>query len=874
MKRLTLGILAHVDSGKTTLTEAMLYTSGMLRKIGRVDHGDAFLDTHAIEKKRGITIFSKQAELNYDDCSFTLLDTPGHVDFSSETERALSAMDYAILLISAPDGVQSHTETLFKLLKKRRVPTFVFINKMDITSKSKAELIDELTKLDAGFVDFSADRPINSFYEELAVCSEVMLEEYLSSGTVSGDAISSAIKHRQLFPCYFGSALRIDGIEALLNGIRSYTLEIKPYDRFGARVFKIAADDSGARLTFIKITSGSLKVKSVLSGSDANGEWSEKADQLRIYSGSRFRNVDEAYAGSICAVCGLTRARPGDGLGIEKADSKPVLEPVLQYRVELPQGVDAVKALAALRKLEEEDPELNVTWSERLKEIHVSLMGEIQLEVLQSLMKSRFNMDISFGQGGIIYKETIENKVEGVGHYEPLRHYAEVHLILEPLQRGSGLVFAAKCPEDKLERSWQRLILTHLAEKVHTGVLTNSPITDIKITLVSGKAHIKHTEGGDFRQATYRAVRQGLMQAKSTLLEPFYQFSLTVPTDCIGRALNDMQNMYAQFEPPVQDGDMACIRGLAPVSTMHGYSAALAGYSRGRGRLSLQAARYMPCHNSDEVIANIGYDAENDVEEPADSIFCQKGAGHVVKWDKVFDFMHIERALRETKKLDNISEAPLYRPLSRADEAELIRIYERTYGPIKSDPLAAFRRSAPKATQSTAGIAPFPTGPDYLLVDGYNIIFAWDDLAEIAKENMDLARSKLINLLCNYKGVRQCEVIVVFDAYRVKGGIGSIEKVNNITVVYTKEAETADTYIEKATHELGRDYRVEVATSDRMEQLIIAGNGAARLSASEFRKQVDAAVGAMRKLIEEYALRDKPSSKLAEARISGLDGSR
>ncbi len=871
MKRLAIGILAHVDSGKTTLSEAMLYASGTLRKLGRVDHGNAFLDTHALEKQRGITIFSKQAELNYSGCCFTLLDTPGHVDFSAETERALGAMDYAILVISAPDGVQSHTETLFRLLKRANVPTFVFVNKMDISQKSRAEVLAELSKLSSGFIDFSADRPKDEFYDEMATCSEEMLNEYLSEGTIDDKKIAFAVKSRLVFPCCFGSALKLSGIDGFLDCMERYTLPTPNSNEFGAKVFKIAADAQGARLTFIKITSGSLKVKTMLTGTDGNEAWSEKADQLRIYSGAKFRTVDEAFAGSVCAVCGLTRAKPGNGLGAERSAPKPMLEPVLTYSVALGSGLDAAKALAALKRLEDEDPELRVIWDERLKEIHVRIMGDIQLEVLQSLMKSRFNMDISFNRGGILYKETIADKVEGVGHYEPLKHYAEVHLILEPLKRGSGLIFAAKCPEDKLDRNWQRLVLTHIAEKAHIGVLTGSPVTDMKITLVSGRAHIKHTEGGDFRQATYRAVRHGLMQAESVLLEPWYEFILTVPANCIGRALSDMQLMYADFNAPEQDASSATIRGFAPVAAMQGYSSQLALYTRGMGKLSIIGSEYRECHNSAEVICQIGYDAEADTFNTADSVFCSHGAGHIVKWSNVFDNMHLERALKPPAEAYTAADIPEYRPLSRADEAELIRIYERTYGPIKSNPLAAFRRTASKPAANTAAIASFPAGPDYLLVDGYNIIFAWDDLAAIAREDMDLARSRLINLMCNYKGVRQCELILVFDAYRIKGHMGSVEKVNNITVVYTKEAETADTYIEKASHELSKSYRVEVATSDRMEQAIIIGNGAARLSADEFRKQVDAAIAAMRSLIDEYALRDKSTVKLVQGKITGLD---
>lgn len=870
MKRLTIGIMAHVDSGKTTLSEAMLYLGGMLRKIGRVDHGDAFLDTHSLEKERGITVFSKQAELNYSGCEFILLDTPGHVDFSAETERALNAMDYAILVISAPDGIQSHTETLFRLLKRANVPTFIFVNKMDICSRSKAEIINELAKLSSACIDVSADRPKNELYEELATCSEEMLDEYLAWGTISDKLIADAVKSRALFPCYFGSALKLSGVDGLLDGLADYTKPLACNQKFGARVFKVAADAQGARLTFVKITSGSIKVKTMLNGMSGGKEWAEKIDQIRIYSGAKFRMVDEAFAGSVCALCGLASAKPGDALGCEKPAPKPMLEPVLSYCVIPDAALDPAKVFAAIKRLEDEDPQLNVIWDDRLKEIHVRIMGEIQLEVLQSLMQSRFNMQITFGRGSILYKESIVDKVEGVGHYEPLRHYAEVHLILEPAKRGSGLIFAANCSEDKLDKNWQRLILTHLAEKTHLGVLTGSPITDMKLTLVAGRAHLKHTEGGDFRQATYRAVRQGLMQAQSVLLEPWYEFTLRIPAESIGRALSDMQQLSADTDIPEQDGAAATIHGFAPAANMQGYSAKLALYTHGEGRLSIMGSEYRNCHNAAEVIEQIGYDAAADVQNTADSVFCSHGAGHTVKWDKVFDNMHLERTLKP-KREAQMPNIPAYKPLSKADEAELIRIYERTYGPIKSDPLAAFRRTTPKASSANNVMLPFPSGPDYLLVDGYNIIFAWDELADIAKDNMELARSRLINLLCNYKGVKQCEIILVFDAYRIKGNVGSVDKVNNITVVFTKEAETADTFIEKATHELSRNYRVEVATSDRMEQIIIAGNGAARLSAEEFKKQVNAAMDAMRELIEKNSLVNKPSVKLAEGRKTGLD---
>ena len=858
MKRLTIGILAHVDSGKTTLSEGLLYCAGMLRKLGRVDHGDAFLDTHALEKSRGITIFSKQARLLYGDCEFTLLDTPGHVDFSAEAERTLSVLDYALLVVSGSEGIQPHTETLFKLLCRYSVPTFVFINKMDIAHLSRQELMGGLKKMGDGFIDFSAGVPKEEFYDGLAMCSEDMMEQYLDTGTVSADAIRQSIRQRQVFPCFFGSALKLEGIKELLAGLEEYTAEPPRGDEFGARVFKISDDPQGARLTHMKITSGCLKVKDVLHGSG----WAEKADQIRIYSGAKYQTVDQAPAGMVCAVTGLTAAHPGDGLGAEAGAPSPVLEPVLTYRAVLPEGVDAHKALSALRKLEDADPAQHVTWNEGLQEIRVQLMGEVQLEIVQSLLKERFGLDIGFDQGGILYKETITSTVEGVGHYEPLRHYAEVHLLLQPLEAGGGLVFSTGCKEDELDKNWQRLILTHLKEKTHLGVLTGSPITDMSITLVAGKAHLKHTEGGDFRQATYRALRQGLMQAESKLLEPWYSFSLQVPQECVGRAMNDLQAMGASFAPPEQRQEDAVISGTAPVIKLQGYPAVLTGYTKGRGRLSCEGAKYLPCHNSDEVIAAIGYDPESDTDNPADSVFCSHGAGHTVKWNAVFDNMHIPAVLRPKHEPEHEHAAPI---LSKSDEEELIRIYERTYGPIRSNPIAAFRPSVSVQSQGFRLPEAAETGPEYLLVDGYNIIFAWDDLAAIAKEDMDLARSRLVNLMCNYRGLHRCEVILVFDAYRIKGNTGSFENVNNISVVYTKEAETADSYIERTTHELSKNYRVQVATSDRMEQLIIIGNGAMRISADAFRKEVNRTEAVMRELMAEKA---NGGQKLMEGKIS------
>ena len=858
MKRLTIGILAHVDSGKTTLSEGLLYCAGMLRKLGRVDHGDAFLDTHALEKSRGITIFSKQARLLYGDCEFTLLDTPGHVDFSAEAERTLSVLDYALLVVSGSEGIQPHTETLFKLLCRYSVPTFVFINKMDISHLSRQELMGGLKRLGEGFIDFSDDVPKDEFYDGLAMCSEDMMEQYLDTGTVPADTIRQSIRQRQVFPCFFGSALKLEGIKELLAGLEEYTTEPPRGDEFGARIFKISDDPQGARLTHMKITSGCLKVKDVLHGSG----WAEKADQIRIYSGAKYQTVDQAPAGMVCAVTGLTAAHPGDGLGAEAGAPSPVLEPVLAYRAVLPEGVDAHKALSALRKLEDADPALHVAWNEGLQEIRVQLMGEVQLEIVQSLLKERFGLDIGFDQGGILYKETITSTVEGVGHYEPLRHYAEVHLLLQPLEAGGGLVFSTGCKEDELDKNWQRLILTHLKEKTHLGVLTGSPITDMSITLVAGKAHLKHTEGGDFRQATYRALRQGLMQAESRLLEPWYSFSLQVPQECVGRAMNDLQAMGASFAPPEQRQEDAVISGTAPVIKLQGYPAVLTGYTKGRGRLSCEGARYLPCHNSDEVIAAIGYDPESDTDNPADSVFCSHGAGHTVKWNAVFDNMHIPAVLRPKREPEHEHAAPI---LSKSDEEELIRIYERTYGPIRSNPIAAFRPSVSVQSQGFRLPEATETGPEYLLVDGYNIIFAWDDLAAIAKEDMDLARSRLVNLMCNYRGLHRCEIILVFDAYRIKGNTGSVETVNNISVVYTKEAETADSYIERTTHELSKNYRVQVATSDRMEQLIIIGNGAMRISADAFRKEVDRTEAAMRELMAEKA---NGGQKLMEGKIS------
>ncbi len=850
MKRLVIGILAHVDSGKTTLSEGMLYCAGEIRRLGRVDHGDAFLDTHEIERDRGITIFSKQAVLKWKDTEFTLLDTPGHIDFSAETERTLGVLDYAVLVISGIDGVQNHTETLWRLLKRYNVPAFLFINKMDISAHSRAELMEDIKKrLGGGCVDFTERG--EEFNEDAAMCSEELMESFLENGLIKDEQIRRAILNRKIFPCYFGTALKNSGVEELLNGIDTYTSSPEYGSEFGARVFKISEDEQGARLTHMKITGGSLKVKTLLSGGYTE-KWSEKVNAVRIYSGTKFKAVDEVCAGQICAVTGLAKTYAGEGLGADAGGEQPVLEPVLSYRVELPDGVDSHTMLEKLRKLEEEDPELHIDWNERHQEIHVRIMGEVQLEVLKRIISERFKIEVEFGQGSIAYKETISAPVEGVGHYEPLRHYAEVHLLMEPLERGSGLVFETSCSEDVLGRNWQRLIMTHLEEKTHIGVLTGSPITDMKITLIAGRAHLKHTEGGDFRQATYRAVRHGLRRAENVMLEPWYEFRLEVPTENVGRAMNDIQQMGGEFTQPESDGEFSILCGSAPVDKMRSYHTDVTGYTRGRGRLSCSVAGYRECHNSDEVIEKIGYDCDADLENTADSVFCSHGAGFVVSWDEVTDYMNLDGLSfddGDVNEQDVQAAARAYVERAATDK-ELMQIFEKTYGPVKREMHAALRtKKQTSAAQKTFKAKPLPKGPEYLLVDGYNIIFAWDELKAAASESLDFARNRLINILSNYQGYRQCEVILVFDAYKVKGNPGSVERVDNISVVYTREAETADMYIEKVTHEIGRKHRVRVATSDNLEQIIILGAGAVRVSADAFKKEVDLAEKEIRKFM-------------------------
>lgn len=852
MKRLTIGILAHVDAGKTTLSEMLLYKTGEIRRLGRVDHGDTFLDNNSLERSRGITIFSKQAVLKCGDCIISLLDTPGHIDFSVEAERVLQVLDYAVLVISGTDGVQSHTETLWRLLSRYNIPTFFFINKMDIAENRNSDLIGELTKrFGAGFVDFSADRSSEAFYEAVSMCDNILMEQFLENGSVNDGDIVSAIAGRRIFPCCFGSALKDIGVDEFIEVLCNYTAQPVFGNEFGAKVFKIADDGQGSRLSYMKITGGSLKVRTAVS--DFGKKWTEKVNQIRIYSGAKFQAVDEAVAGTVCAVTGLTKTVTGQGIGAERDSFSPVIEPVLSYRIDLPHDVDAHTALSKLRILEEEDPQLHIVWNEQLQEIHIALMGKIQLEILKSIIAERFGMNVDFSNGGITYKETIENKVEGVGHYEPLRHYAEVHLILEPAERGSGVKFCSSCREDDLDKNWQRLILSNLQEKTHLGVLTGSPLTDVKITLASGRAHLKHTEGGDFRQASWRAVRNGLMKAKSVLLEPRYDFRLEIPNENVGRALTDIQQMCGEFEPPVSNGETTVIIGNAPVSEMQDYHSDVIGYTHGRGRLICTVKGYFPCHNQDEIITAAGYDPESDLDNSADSVFCAHGAGFNVKWNEVGSYMHLESALKERN--DDFFEPITRQQVSSyrdrlVEDKELMEIFERTYGPIKRDKRTAMYTEKEPASSKKFKASPIPKGPEYLLVDGYNIIFAWDELKKAAEENLDLARSMLINTLCNYQGFRQCSLILVFDAYKVKGSVGEVEKVNNITVVYTKEAETADTYIEKATHDLSKEHRVRVATSDNLEQTIILGNGAYRISASEFYDEIKRTEKAIRELIE------------------------
>ena len=864
-KQITMGILAHVDAGKTTLSEGILYTCKAIRKLGRVDHQDAFLDTNTLEKNRGITIFSKQAECTLGEFGITLLDTPGHVDFSAEMERTLQVLDYGILVISGADGVQGHTETLWRLLSRYQIPVFLFINKMDQPGTDRETLLVELKeKLDTNCVDFSADQTSEDWKEQVAVCDEQVMEAYLEGEEISRVQIQKMIRERKLFPCYFGSALKLTGVKEFLEDLKLRIRESSYPESFGAKIYKITRDSQGERLSHMKITGGVLKVKSVVSngkpGESGEGIWQEKVNQIRIYSGEKYTMVSEAKAGTVCAVTGLSATYPGQGLGNEQASDMPVLEPVLSYRVGLPEEVNVHQALLQLRQLEEEEPLLHIVWNGTLGEIYAQVMGEVQIEILKSLIKERFGMTVTFDEGNIVYKETILEPVEGIGHFEPLRHYAEVHLLLEPGETGSGLTFATDCSEDVLDRNWQRLILTHLEEREHKGVLLGAPITDMKITLLTGRAHIKHTEGGDFRQATYRAVRQGLRKAKSQLLEPYYEFRLEVPSEQVGRSMTDIQKMLGEFDPPKTEGEMTVLTGSAPVVTMRDYQKEVISYTSGRGRLSCTLKGYYPCHNQEEVVEAVGYDPEADLENPTGSVFCAHGAGFVVNWDRVEEYMHVESGRNAPAGQETKSEKPVTAKNWKeenekylATEKELEEIFERTYGPIRKlgeeppvgrsvkgwkksrrDPLEGYGKSTSDYKQKKT-----PDGEkEYLLVDGYNIIFAWEDLKELAAANIDGAREKLMDILCNYQGFKKCTLILVFDAYKVKGNPGSVETYHNIHVVYTKEAETADQYIEKTVHEIGRKYRVTVATSDQLEQVIILGQGGQRMSARELLEDV------------------------------------
>ena len=862
MKNCCIGVLAHVDAGKTTLSEAMLYHCGSIRKLGRVDHQDAFLDTDVMERERGITIFSKQALLDLGDLEVTLLDTPGHVDFSAEMERTLRVLDCAILVISGSDGVQSHTRTLWRLLQRYQVPTFLFVNKMDLTGADKPALLDNLKqKLDGGCVDFS--QPDEERFEEIALCDEAVMETYLNSGAIGDDAITELVRQRKLFPCFFGSALKLEGVEDFLNALERFAPLPSYPQEFGARVFKISRDAQGARLTFLKVTGGTLRTKDLLSNrredTPEDKVWTEKADQLRLYSGAKFRPVDQAPAGSVVAVTGLTRTSPGEGLGFEAPWTGPVLEPVLTYQVILEDGTDPATALGRLRQLEEEDPQLHVVWNEHNRVIHIQLMGEVQLEILKRLLEERFHMAVSFGTGSIVYRETIAHPVEGIGHFEPLRHYAEVHLLMEPGAPGSGLVIGTCCSTDVLDLNWQRLVLTHLEEKAHLGVLTGSPITDMRIILVAGRSHDKHTDGGDFRQATYRAVRQGLMQADSVLLEPWYEFRLELPGDQVGRAITDIQRKGGEVNPPELQGEETVLTGSAPVAGMQDYAQEVAAYTRGQGRLLCSPGGYKPCAEAEKVIEAIDYDPERDVDNTADSVFCAHGGGFNVRWDQVPAYAHVSSGLNfnPEPEEEEVATAPRSRSAyvgSAEQDKELMAIFERTYGPTKQrsfDPPKAPRRPVSGEAPSRAAIQLKNAGPEYLLVDGYNIIFAWDDLKKLAQENLDAARKRLMDQLSNFAGWKKCRTILVFDAYKVKGGQGSVEHYHNIDVVYTKEAETADSYIEKVTYQLRHSSRVRVATSDGPEQLIILGHGALRVSASSFQEEMTEALAQISHVMEQ-----------------------
>ena len=850
MKRLVVGMLAHVDAGKTTLSEGLLYTAGALRRLGRVDHGDAFLDTHGLERERGITIFAKQAILQVGDARLTLMDTPGHVDFSAEMERALQVLDYAVLVISGSDGVQSHTETLWGLLERYGVPVFLFVNKMDLATASRPALLKELRqRLGSGCTDFSLPRP--ALEEEAAMCSEALMEAYLETGSLSDAGIAKAIQSRKLFPVYFGSALKLEGIQDLLQGLLRDTRQPSYGEAFGARVYKVTYE-AGVRLTWMKITGGTLRAKAMLSNRSAatapDQVWEEKADQLRLYDGAKYTPIPQAEAGTLCAVTGLTRTRPGQGLGAEVDDKPPLLEPVITYRLLFPPETNLYDTYGKLKQLQEEDPQLHLSWDEANREIHAQLMGEVHKEVLERLIAQRYGLQVAFGPGAILYKETILQPVEGIGHYEPLRHFAHVHLRLEPGPPGSGVVLDTQCSEDVLARNWQRLILTHLAEKQHLGVLTGSPITDVRITLLDGKAHLKHTEGGDFRQATYRAVRQGLMQASSILLEPYYRFRLALPEDSVGKAMADLQRMDCEFQPLPQEGGNTLLAGSGPVAMLGDYARQVAAYTRGRGKLALVPDGYRPCKHEQAVIAEKGYDPERDLENTPDSVFCSHGAGITVKWDQVPARCGAAQPRRQGPEADGPGQAPRK---GKDEEAELAAIFQRTYGPVKDRTFLLRPKPGASVLDTEAMLQATDPAESYLLVDGYNIIYAWEDLRALAREGLHIAREGLIRLLMDYQGYRQCNLILVFDAYKVTGGEERVEKQGGIYLVYTREAEIADVYIERVAAKLGPNKQVRVATSDGLEQLIVLGKGALRVPAGAFRKEVDQSIGEVRAFLEK-----------------------
>ena len=953
MKKLVVGILAHVDAGKTTLSESILYRSGSIRELGRVDHKTAFLDTFPLERLRGITIFSKQAVFTLGDIEITLLDTPGHVDFSAEMERTLQVLDYAVLVINGAEGVQGHTETLWKLLSHYNIPVFLFVNKMDQAGTDPAEILADLKKyLDEGCTDFGKEQAGESMMENIAMCEESLLDQYLETGLVEKNEIIRLVNARRIFPCYFGSALKLTGIDDFLQGMQTY-MECDAYpDEFGARIYKVSRDEQGNRLSHMKVTGGSLKVKTLLTNRPENTEdsqvseksaiWEEKINQIRIYSGTKYRTVNEAKAGTVCAVTGLTRTKPGEGLGIEAAPKLPLLEPVLTYRMLLPKDCDVHNMLLKLRVLEEEEPQLHITWKhpsgisdgrgagtkvwehpsgitdvqkartkvwkvqqkegpsgnlgspknvDNNEEIYVQLMGEVQTEILKSIILERFGVSVAFSAGNILYKETISEPAEGVGHFEPLRHYAEVHLLLEPLEPGSGLVFDASCSEDILGRNWQRLVLTHLKEKDHKGVLTGSSITDMKITLIAGRAHQKHTEGGDFREATYRALRQGLMKAKSILLEPYYEFRLEVPSEMVGRAMSDIQKRHGVFHSPEMEQGIAILTGTAPASELQNYQLEVQSYTSGRGRLFCTLKGYEACHNAEEVIDKIGYDAKADTDNPADSVFCSHGAGFLVSWDQVEHYMHVDSGLRFNNAKREQEEAIRKVPTAKSsdfwkEEKELEEIFQAAYGSGKRESGSysrPVRADLPADLPSTKERKPKKqkNAEEYLLVDGYNIIFAWDELKELAKENIGAARDQLMDILCNYQGFVNCILILVFDAYNVDRHTEEVLQYKNIFVVYTKEAETADQYIEKTVHEIGRKHQVIVATSDGLEQMIISGEGGRLLSAKGLEKEIERVKEQIR---EEYMakketdrnylfnhLSDEMAEHLEEVRLNKKD---